>query len=208
MKRDTELALIDQALAQLASNTPHLADAGSVAPVSEYVCAQRFAKETTAVFRGFPVALANVDEIPSIGDYIVRELAGISIIITRCAHDVPRAFMNACRHRGSRLLSAPKGNARIIVCPYHAWSYRDGALARIPGAEGFREHDHDNLGLLVFPSTERFGLIWVQADPHSNPDWDAWFASVECELAELDLGSHFVYSVREVEVAANCDRTA
>jgi phenylpropionate dioxygenase-like ring-hydroxylating dioxygenase large terminal subunit len=203
MDRETELTLIDQVLDQIAANTPHMSEHGGSAPVSDYVCPERYAKEITSVFRGLPVALAHVDEIPAAGDYILREITGLSVIVTRCADGVPRAFLNACRHRGSRLLTEPKGNTRVIVCPYHSWSYRDGALVGMPGAQGFCDHDPKDLGLLTFPSTERYGLVWVQLDARANPNWDEWFATVDDELGAFDLASHHVFSVREVVVEAN-----
>lgn len=204
MQRETELELIDQALSQLDSNTTHMADHGGSAPVAHYVSPDRLQQETTTVFRNFPLALAHVDEIANPGDYILREVAGLSIIVMRGTDDVPRAFLNACRHRGAQLLSVPKGNVRAITCPYHAWSYkRDGALIGQPGAEGFCDVDKKDLGLLAFPSIERYGVVWVQPTPGATPDWDAWFEPVNGELAALGLSTHAVFSVREVEIAAN-----
>jgi phenylpropionate dioxygenase-like ring-hydroxylating dioxygenase large terminal subunit len=34
----------------------------------------------------------------------------------------PRGFYNVCQHRAHELVSG-EGNARLLVCPYHAWSY-------------------------------------------------------------------------------------
>ena len=38
-------------------------------------------------------------------------------------------MINVCRHRGSHVCYEKSGNANLLVCPYHAWSYDlDGSL--------------------------------------------------------------------------------
>ncbi|RWC77809.1 MAG: aromatic ring-hydroxylating dioxygenase subunit alpha [Mesorhizobium sp.] len=59
-----------------------------------------------------------------------------------------RAFHNTCRHRGSQLCQESEGRlkARLITCPYHAWSYSlRGELVRVPSKslpDGFDKADH------------------------------------------------------------------
>ncbi|MDI9335646.1 MAG: aromatic ring-hydroxylating dioxygenase subunit alpha [Gammaproteobacteria bacterium] len=204
MERHTELELIDQVLDQLATNTPHLADKGGSAPVSQYNRRERLEQEINTVFRHFPIGLAHVDEIPNAGDYILRNITGISVIVIRGTDNIPRAFLNACRHRGAQLLSEPKGNVRAISCPYHAWTYRrDGSLALIPGSEGFCDLDKDHFGLVAFPSIERYGILWATLTPNTTINWEQWFNPLDKELSDLDIAAYQVFSVREVEVAAN-----
>ncbi|MFO0995420.1 MAG: aromatic ring-hydroxylating dioxygenase subunit alpha [Alphaproteobacteria bacterium] len=63
------------------------------------------------------------------GDYVLVEIAGESVIIVRGQDSVVRAHANVCRHRGSRVCREAKGNAKVFVCPYHAWAYNlDGTL--------------------------------------------------------------------------------
>ncbi len=63
------------------------------------------------------------------GDYFLFELASDSVIVLRGEDGVLRGFANVCRHRGSRICSAPAGHAKFLVCPYHAWTYGlDGGL--------------------------------------------------------------------------------
>jgi choline monooxygenase len=46
-----------------------------------------------------------------------------------------RGFYNVCQHRAHELLEG-SGNARVITCPYHAWSYTDdGRLRSARGTE-------------------------------------------------------------------------
>lgn len=208
MKREVELALIDQVLKQLETKTPDMEECGGSAPVAEYLDRGRYQRELELIFKGFPIALAHASELPESGDYITREVLGRSVILMRGNDGQIRAFLNACRHRGAQLLSEARGNTRVISCPYHAWSYRhDGCLVGMPGKEGFCDHKTETLSLVSFPCSERYGLIWVQLSRQnenaSEPCWDEWFAPVHEELSELDVGSHVVFSIRDVVVEAN-----
>jgi Rieske 2Fe-2S family protein len=63
------------------------------------------------------------------GDWFRFDLAGESIIVVRGRDERLRALVNVCRHRGSRVCYEASGNSRMLVCPYHAWSYDlDGRL--------------------------------------------------------------------------------
>lgn len=70
------------------------------------------------------------------------------IVVLRDDTGVLRAFHNTCRHRGSQLCQESEGRlkARLITCPYHAWSYSlRGDLVRVPSKslpEGFDKADH------------------------------------------------------------------
>ncbi|AZO00286.1 aromatic ring-hydroxylating dioxygenase subunit alpha [Mesorhizobium sp. M9A.F.Ca.ET.002.03.1.2] len=70
------------------------------------------------------------------------------IVVLRDEAGALRAFHNTCRHRGSQLCRESEGRlkARLITCPYHAWSYSlRGDLVRVPSKslpEGFDKADH------------------------------------------------------------------
>jgi Rieske 2Fe-2S family protein len=64
----------------------------------------------------------------------LREIGGESVIVVRDAQGAVRAFYNVCRHRGTRICSAPEGSfTGRIQCPCHGWSYGlDGRLLGAP----------------------------------------------------------------------------
>ena len=69
------------------------------------------------------------------GDYLTTRLLDQSVLVMRGRDGALRGFYNVCQHRAHELLEG-NGNARVIVCPYHAWSYHDdGRLYRARGAE-------------------------------------------------------------------------
>lgn len=70
------------------------------------------------------------------------------IVVLRDETGELRAFHNTCRHRGSQLCRESEGRlkARLITCPYHAWSYSlRGDLVRVPSKslpDGFDKAEH------------------------------------------------------------------
>ncbi len=74
--------------------------------------------------------------VPERGDYFLFEIAGESVIVVRDGEGGVNAFMNVCRHRGSRICDATAGRESRFTCRYHGWTYGlDGSLkaaARMP----------------------------------------------------------------------------
>ena len=103
-----------------------------------------------------------------------------------------RAFANACRHRGTRLVDAPC-QAKAIVCPYHGWTYDlAGTNIHMPHAEAFP--GIGNRDLVPIPVVERHGLVWL-GGYHAG--------ELDADLAAIDLANHVVYQRSHVERACN-----
>jgi phenylpropionate dioxygenase-like ring-hydroxylating dioxygenase large terminal subunit len=84
------------------------------------------------------LCVGHVGRVPKPGDWFRVDIADESIVVVRGRDEQLRALVNVCRHRGSRVCYEEEGNARLLVCPYHAWSYDlDGSLrsARHMGAD-------------------------------------------------------------------------
>ena len=70
--------------------------------------------------------------------------AYIRLLITRGKDGKPRAFVNACRHRGAPIAVDGLGHANRFVCPYHGWTFRnDGSLFAVSEAHKFGQIDKD-----------------------------------------------------------------
>ena len=63
--------------------------------------------------------------LPDPGDYICLDICDESIFVIRSSDKKLRAFYNICRHRAHQLLQGYGNVRKLIVCPYHAWSYND-----------------------------------------------------------------------------------
>tara|TARA_B100001123_G_C15252653_1_gene1003395 strand:- start:311 stop:1543 length:1233 start_codon:yes stop_codon:yes gene_type:complete len=75
------------------------------------------------------VFVGHVSRIPNFGDYFLFNIGKESIIIIRDKDNNIYAHFNVCRHRGSKICLKEDGNSKLLVCPYHAWSYNlDGTI--------------------------------------------------------------------------------
>jgi phenylpropionate dioxygenase-like ring-hydroxylating dioxygenase large terminal subunit len=119
--------------------------------------------------------IGQASEVPQIGDYIVRELLGESLIFVRASQGEIHGFFNVCRHRGSRICRED-GSTTAFTCPYHAWAYAlDGRLRSATAlVDGI---DRSDLGLKPVQIREYGGLIFCALDPRApSPDEAAGLA--------------------------------
>lgn len=136
-----------------------------------YRDAKIFEQDMARIFRRLWLLVDHESRIPETGHYFLFEVAGESIIIIRGTEGEVRAFYNVCRHRGSRVCTAPTGRRKVLVCPYHAWSYRlDGSLkaARLM-PDDFQPADY---GLHPCHLRVLDGLIFVNLAEGEAPDFD------------------------------------
>ena len=109
-------------------------------PPAVYTSEAFMERELSDIFAKDWFCVGRASALAETGDYVTLELAGQPIIVLRDGTGVLKAMSNVCRHRMSTLLEG-RGNARSIVCPYHAWTYNlDGSLRGAPAMtliEGF-----------------------------------------------------------------------
>ena len=127
--------------------------AGTRAPVDfartlnpdAYRSADFFRAERERVFAANWVAAGPLDRVKNPGDILVADIAGRSVILTRDENGELRGFLNACRHRGTRLCEENTRVKKYIRCPYHGWGYNlRGECVGTPLFEG-RKPDEKTL---------------------------------------------------------------
>jgi len=139
-----------------------------------YVCEAWAARERDAVFRVSPLVIAHSSELPEPGAFVSETVAGRGVVVVRGKDGSVSAFVNACRHRGARLVEG-SGCTKAFVCPYHAWCYDlDGSVMHIPHREVFAATDLEKRGLIALPCAERHGFVWVTPTPGPALDVAAW----------------------------------
>src|ERR1700733_10714395 len=100
-------------------------------PRDAYVSDPVFAWEQRNFFESGWICIGRSEDIALPGDQRAVSVGRSGVFLMRDQSAELRAFANACRHRGHELLPCgqPAVNRTIVVCPYHAWSYRlDGTL--------------------------------------------------------------------------------
>jgi glycine betaine catabolism A len=99
-------------------------------------------------------------ELAAPGAYLTLQVGAYPILLVRGRDTKVRAFINSCRHRGSRLCPQERGTAVKLVCPYHQWTYDlDGRLfaARQMGPS----FDRGQYSLRSLPCEEVAGYVFV-----------------------------------------------
>jgi Rieske 2Fe-2S family protein len=136
---------------------------------SWYVDPEIFITEQRTIFARRWVLAGRSSEIAAPGAYLTVSVAGDNVIVVRQADGGVAAMLNVCRHRGARILLEDHGTcARMIRCPYHAWSYGlDGALRGAPNLRDWVGDAQASLGLQPVAVAEQYGCLWLNLDPHS-----------------------------------------
>jgi Rieske 2Fe-2S family protein len=173
-------------------------------PAEYYTSAEVFAEEGERIFARSWNCVARASALARPGDYVLRTVAGESLIILRDRSGTLRAFFNVCRHRGTRLCEAASGRfSETIQCPYHAWTYGiDGRLIGAPqmgDVEGFDKRDYP---LHAAGIAEWEGFIFVNVAAEPEP-FDRWLAPMLGRLTRFGLGSLAVGHRATYEVRAN-----
>jgi len=205
VKQDSAVALIRRTLDHLASGTTEMQPAPTSRRVDFYTDAAQFARERAMLFRRSPIAIGFSAQVATPGDFVTHDLSGVPLLAVRGRDGALRAFVNACRHRGTRVEWEACGRGkRAFVCPYHAWTYGDdGALVHIPHEEGFAGLDRAAHGLVPVRVAEHAGLVWAVPDPAWHGDISAALGPLAAELDSLGLATHVPYAARRYEIAAN-----
>ena len=117
------------------------------------------------------------------GDYATFEIAGESLFAIRGRDSKLRVFYNVCQHRAHQLVQGA-GTTRVVVCPYHAWTYElTGELRAGPNIKTVEGFDKSNVCLTEVRVEEFLGFVFVNLDPDADP-MDAWFPNARKELEE------------------------
>ncbi len=171
-------------------------------PRRYYVSSDVYGEEQERIFAQRWLCVGRQGELAEPGDYVLRTVAGESVIVVRGQDGAVRAFYNVCRHRGTRLCTAEHGRlSETIQCPYHAWTYTlDGTLIGAPHMNevpGFDKRDYP-LHPVALAAWEGFLFINLARDPEPFAQAFAPLAGrfSRFNLARLRSGRRTDYDVR------------
>jgi phenylpropionate dioxygenase-like ring-hydroxylating dioxygenase large terminal subunit len=197
MRRQDQIAQARKLLAHIDNRTTALADGVYRNPVTDYTCPRQAARERALFFEDGPINIGLSGLLPSAGDWMTHDYAGVPILLARRADSSLAAFLNVCRHRGARIAEGCGNEARSFSCPYHGWTYGlDGALIARPEEASFPAVDRPAHGLRALPVVEKNGMIWVGTRPGITLDIDRLLGGLSDELASYNLASYHHYETR------------
>ena len=138
------------------------------------------------------------------GDYFAFEMAGESLFCIKGRDGEIRTFYNVCQHRAHQLVSG-EGSTRVVVCPYHAWTYElTGELRAAPNTKSVPGFDKSAVCLTEVRTELFLGFIFVNLDPDAAP-MDEWFPGVREELMEWLPHWESLKPLEWVEIPENCN---
>lgn len=123
----------------------------------------------------------HVSQLPSVGDYFAFAIAGQGLFCIRGRDSEIRTFYNVCQHRAHELVSED-GNCKVLVCPYHAWTYElTGELRAGPNLRSVAGFDRSKICLTSVKTETLAGFIFVNLDRDARP-MNEWFPGVAEDL--------------------------
>lgn len=169
---------------------------GRCLPRRAYLSESHFERERDLLFSREWFCIGREEIVPNIGDYLVADVVGESVLVVRTETGMLHAHYNICRHHGNCLSLAepqPTLNAAIaptgtfrdsITCPFHAWSYGlDGTLRCAPTVGSAAPIDRHSLTLYPVKVTTWGGFVFLNLSP------DAEYESGPMGVDSLDLAS-------------------
>ena len=169
MNKHDEVKLIQRLVKQHQGQESELPKRFTKISTDRYTDPEELELEEQALFKELPIIVAHTSEVSEPGSFVCEQVGGVPLLIIRDLNGDLGVFVNACRHRGARLVDSDKGFCKkLMVCPYHAWSYKlNGELAGVPEKASFGNVDFSQLNLAAVQFSEEFAYIWVtlEGDP-------------------------------------------
>ncbi|WP_332771871.1 aromatic ring-hydroxylating oxygenase subunit alpha [Phenylobacterium sp.] len=211
--QQTETSPVNEAMRALERRTvAHLTAGGTTdwgdAPMRisprDYTDPVRFEAERRELFGKVPLLAGLSCEVAKPGDVMLFDSAGPAIVIVRARDGTLNAFLNMCTHRAARLV-ADCSRRKLLVCPFHAWSFDlDGKVVAMPGEASFEGIDRASRSLIRVPVAEWGGMVFVKAHASDEAiDVEAWLGDMGPELLNLDLAGARLIKHSRVDVEAN-----
>lgn len=98
-----------------------------------YTDPELFDLEMDRIFGRTWLFVAHESQVSAPGDFLRTRLGREEVLVTRDQAGAIHVVLNRCAHRGAAICTSDRGNAPVLTCPYHGWSFKlDGALDSIP----------------------------------------------------------------------------
>ncbi|MBH10379.1 MAG: (2Fe-2S)-binding protein [Candidatus Marinimicrobia bacterium] len=161
-------------------------------------------KEYDNIFFDNWICVGRSSELVKKGAYKVINIGIESAILLRDNYGNLKAYMNLCRHRGTRICDQISGKfSKSIQCSYHGWTYGlDGKLVGAPhmnNVDGFQKSDFPLFPVAV---SEWEGFVFINYS--DNPkDFDSFFAPLKDRFKNWTIGELITIETKTYDVSGN-----
>ena len=160
------------ALDQRSLPVPFAIEVADRVPAERYRDPSFFALEADMLWPRVWQMACRLEQIPNPGDYAEYSLLDDSVVVVRGDDGEVRAFQNACRHRGVRLVEGTGSCEGGFTCPFHGWCYgTDGANTFVSRRRTFSDHNlaDGDIDLVPVRCETWGGCAWINLDPDARP---------------------------------------
>lgn len=189
MEHALQVKILKELINQIDTKTN--VDAGKLVriPASDYVREDLAKAEWEQLFHNHPQVIGLSGDLPEKNSFFTCDDLGIPILATRDREGNFAAFINSCKHRGSKLTQERRGNQRNFICPFHAWNYSNqGELIAISNQANFGDVDKNCLSLTPLPCEEHGGLLWIHPQVGAKLDVKQYLGPLADEIASHNFG--------------------
>ena len=143
-------------------------------PARYYTDQKILAREKDQIFFKAWQYACHVSVLEEPGAYVATDILGQNVFVVRDNEGVIKAFFNVCPHRGHKLVEG-MGNKKVIVCPYHQWSYSlDGKLRHHRKTPNSETPDSAQICLNSVRVDRLLDFIFVNLDANAEPIAEFW----------------------------------
>lgn len=178
-------------------------------PAAWYTTNEMYELERRAIFSKRWLFITHRSRLTKPGDYLRYPVAGFEFILVTDREGKVNAFHNVCRHRAYPVVEQESGNAKILACRYHGWSYGlNGKLAKAPNYQTIPGFEKERNGLLpIHVHLDTQGFIWVNMDTAETPEvpWEEHFSEVDKQqrFDNFDFDKYELDHIYELEADYN-----
>lgn len=142
-------------------------------------------------------------ELPDVGSIkLIDHFPGGPIFLVRDSYNEIRAFYNACRHRGARLISDETAHGSL-TCKYHSWCYTlEGKLNGVPDRPDFFADGLKNKDLIPIKCEQWGSFVFVNFDPAAQPLL-TFLGDLTGELGDLPMDDYVLYKSFGFDIPSN-----
>jgi choline monooxygenase len=175
----------------------------STIPAPWYTDSRIAQLESRAVFGTTWQMVGRADQVEKPGQFVTANVAGEPIVAVRDHDAVLRAFYNVCRHHAAAVVTEPCGQASILRCPYHGWSYGlDGSLKGTPEFDGVQNFERAQNGLLPVKVDTWEKFVFVNLDPQAASLHD-FLGRLAARVAPLGVSQLHYFDSRSYDIHCN-----